>query len=292
MIPVTYLPVATQHQFARNRELIQGKPYERYFTGDLCLHQDVLPATQRAMDPAEAVLPNAEGLSSLLDPGYHPVENGFCDLGDGTAYVASRVEIPGCTGEMYRWWFWWHLVEPARYSLWYPHSHVGVRPRNRDVLTRPGLTHEQRYVGNACHNDEYLGDDLHKIAIEFVEPAELGFDTSRFAEAGVVGCVCARVGRRHPPLQAGTMLHLARQTDRGIEQRSRYWIGHNTRLRAFNHLVDVDRPIARLGLKRHLAGERLAYDLFLHNQIEFTHLSTFLPNLYDEFGDSRDATGP
>jgi hypothetical protein len=31
MIPVTYFPVATQHQFARNRELIRGKPYEHYY---------------------------------------------------------------------------------------------------------------------------------------------------------------------------------------------------------------------------------------------------------------------
>jgi hypothetical protein len=33
--PVTDFPVETQHPFAKNRELVRGKPYERDFNGDL-----------------------------------------------------------------------------------------------------------------------------------------------------------------------------------------------------------------------------------------------------------------
>jgi len=51
MIPVTYFPVATQHQFAKNRERIRGKPYERYFNGELWLHDDVLPASANRWTP-------------------------------------------------------------------------------------------------------------------------------------------------------------------------------------------------------------------------------------------------
>lgn len=32
---VTYYPVATQRQFAINRERIRGKTYQKYFDGDL-----------------------------------------------------------------------------------------------------------------------------------------------------------------------------------------------------------------------------------------------------------------
>jgi hypothetical protein len=47
-------------------------------------------------------------------------------------------------------------------------------------------------------------------------------------------------------------------------------------------------PIAKgLGIKRRLAGARVAYEQVLHDQIEFTHLATFLPHLYEEF--SSDA---
>jgi len=155
MIPVTYFPVPTQHQFAKNRELIRGKPYEHYFDGDLWLHDDVLPALRVPMDPADAIRPDPDGLNSLLDPGHHAVENGFCELADGTGYLASRVPFPGCTGEMLHWWYWWCAVEPARFTLWYPHSHIAAEPVDRSVLTRPGLTHEQRHLGTTHYVDQY-----------------------------------------------------------------------------------------------------------------------------------------
>ena len=279
---VTYYPPVTQHLLARNAEQVKGKPYERFFDDDLWLHDEAMDALRQPMDPAAALAPDAGGLDSLLDPGYHEVENGYCALPDGSGYVASLVPMPGCDGEMYQWWFWWHAVEPARYTLWYPTNHIAAIPLDRRVLTAPGLTHEQRYVGTTHHVDEYIGPDLVQIAITFVEPAELGFDTGRFREAGIVGHACARVSFRRPRLEVVTMVHLARQTPDGIEQRSRYWIGHQPRLHAFGRSIDLDIPATKLGIKRRLAGERVAYEQFLHDQIEFTHLSTFLADLHTE----------
>jgi hypothetical protein len=284
--PVSYFPVPTQRQFERNALQIRGKPYERYFSGALNLRRDVLPALRRAMAPADALAP--ANVNALLDPGYHAVENGFCELPDGSAYVASRVPFPGATGEMYAWWFWWHSVEPARYTLWYPYNHVAAHPVNREVLTQPGLTHEQRYVGNTHHVEEYIGGDLLRIAIRFLDPAELGFDTARFAECGIVGHACARVSLRDRPLEVVTMVHLARATPDGIEQRSRYWIGHDAKLRIFGGSLSVDRIGGALGIKRRMAGERVAYEQLLHDQIEFTQLASFLPQLWSEFGQSPE----
>jgi len=281
--PVTYYPVATQRLFQRNREQIRGKPYEQYFDGDLWLHDEVMPAIRAPMDPAKALRFDPEGLQSLLDPGYHEVENGYCELPDGTAYVASRVPFPGCSGEMYRWWFWWHSVEPARYTLWYPFNHIQATPVDRSVLTAPGLTHEQRYIGNTHHVDEYIGPDLVQIAIRFVDPAELGFDTGRFEGAGIVGHACARVALRRLNLEAATMVHLARRTADGFELRSRYWIGHNVSLTAGGRSLSLDSVASRLRIKPRMAGLRVAYEQLLHDQIEFTHLSTILAGLYGEF---------
>jgi 2,4-diacetylphloroglucinol hydrolase len=48
--------------------------------------------------------------------------------------------------------------------------------------------------------------------------------------------------------------------------------------------VPVDGIGSRLGLKRRLAGARVAYEQLLHDQIEFTHLATFLADICAEFG--------
>jgi hypothetical protein len=80
------------------------------------------------------------------------------------------------------------------------------------------------------------------------------------------------------------MVHLARKTADGIEQRSRDWIGHDVKLRVLGRKVSVDSAGGALGIKRRMAGERVAYEQILHDQIEFTHLSTFLPELWREFG--------
>ena len=283
-VPVTYFPVPTQRQFLTNRELIRGKPYERYFNGDLCLHRSVLPALRQPMRLEHVLAP--EDVNSLLSPGYHPVENGFCELPDGSAYVTSLVPFPRVTGEMYRWWFWWHAVEAARYTLWYPYNHIQAIPLNRGVLTAPGLAHEERYVGTTHHVDEYIGGELVQVAIRFVDPAEFGLDTGRFEAAGIVGHACARVTLRKEQLEAVTMIHVARRTPEGIEQRSRYWIGHDVKLRVLGRQVSVDALGKRFGLKRRMAGARIAYEQLLHDQIEFTHLSGFLPELWAEFGQS------
>ena len=290
---ITYFPVDTQHQFATNQENIKGKPYEHYFNGDLWLHDEVMPAIRAAMDPSDAIMPDSEGLNSLLDPGYSACENGFCQLEDGTGYVASLVSFPGCTGAMYAWWFWWHQVEWARYTLWYPYNHVSATAVDPRVLIEPGLTDEQRYIGHTNNVDEYIGPDLYKIAIEFVPPADLGFDTSRFDDAGIVGTACALVSLRHPRLAGVTMVHLARQTDNGIEQRSRYWIGQDVAIEAFGRHHQshtdprsgpMDKILTETGAKAFLWGEAAAYEQLLHDQIEMTHLSTFLADIYGEFG--------
>jgi hypothetical protein len=289
VIPVTHYPRGHRRQFALNRERVQGKPYAKYFDGELWLHDDVLPAIREPMPSAEALDPTPAGLNSLLEPGHHEVETGYCELSDGGSYVASRVPFPGCTGEMFQWWFWWHSVEPARYTLWHPYSHVSANPVDRDVLAAPGLTHEQRYIGNTHWVTERIGSRLVRISIRFVDPAELGFETSRFAEAGIVAHACAEVSLLRPEVSVTTMVHLARRTESGFELRSRYWNGHRMGLNVGSLSLPLDGMLSTLGLKRRFVGQRLAYDQLLNDQIAMTHLASRLPDLYREFGQQQAA---
>ncbi|MFI1205415.1 DAPG hydrolase family protein [Streptomyces sp. NPDC020883] len=264
MLPVTYYPVPTQDLFRRNAERIKNKPYAEYFNGDLWLHDDVLPSLKAPMDPDAMLSSDPADLNTLLDPGHHTVETGYGLTRAGHPYVASLTRFPGCTPEMFTWWFWWHSVEPERYSLWYPYNHVEAVPRNKDVLTRPGLSDAERYIGNTHDIVEYIGPTRLALSVEFVDPAELGLDTGRFTTAGYRAHACARI-------RGGYMIHLARKTDEGFELRSRY-------------LLDRTPAPAPDSTEARDRARAFAYELLLHDQIEFTHLSTFLADIFAEFG--------
>ena len=282
---VTYFPVETQKRFLENRERVRGKPYAKYFDGDLFIDEEAARLVSSGPMPEHLALQSApDALNTLLDRGYHEGETGYCALADGTAYTASLTRWPGCTGEMVRWWFWWHSVEPERYVLWYPHCHISAQALNREVLTRTGLTAEQRYIGNTHRITEYIGAQSRNFLITFVEPQELGFDIARFAEADIVAHVCGLVSLQRPRVPFALMVHLVRETAGGVEMRSRYWIGNSLTLKLFGKDVAIDRPMARLKVKDRIFGEMLAYEQALHDQIEYTHLASFLPALYNEFG--------
>ena len=135
MIPVTYYPTSTQRQLQKNRELVADKPYAHFFREDLGLREEVMPALKAPMDLALALRATSSDLNRLIEPGYQEVETGYCALPDGSGYVTSLTRFPGARAEMFRWWFWWHSVEAARCTLWFPWNHVSALAQNRDVLT-------------------------------------------------------------------------------------------------------------------------------------------------------------
>ncbi|MFM2418147.1 MAG: hypothetical protein RL385_2870, partial [Pseudomonadota bacterium] len=281
--PITYFPPATQRQLELNRERIRAKPYAHYFDPHLSISTEVLPALQAPMDPKDALPLTPAGVSALLEPGYHRVENGYCGMPDGTAYTASLVDFPGCTPEMFAWYFWWHNVEAERYTLWYPHNHVRSVPRISPAEFEKRWA-ENRLVGLQLDVDEYIGPYFQQIMIEIVAPEALGFDTARFAAAGVADAGCARVWLRKPQVALAKMVHLFRHTDRGFEVRSRYWMAHDPALLVGARELPLG-AFSWLGRKqRGDLARRMAYEQLLHDQIEFTHLASFLARAYAEFG--------
>ncbi|MET7394129.1 hypothetical protein ABZS66_11605 [Dactylosporangium sp. NPDC005572] len=283
LVPVTYFPTPTHDLFRTNAGRIQAKPYARYFDGDMWLHRAALPALRAPMDHRQALGVDPAALNTLLDPDHHSVENGFCLLPDGTAYVASLVPFPGATGDMLQWWFWWFMVEHERYILWDPYRRVAVSPSNREVLGRPGLTHEQRYVGNSIRGAEYVGANLVKVTTRFVAPESWGLDVTRFAAADIVAQVCGEIVLGG--IQVGRMLRLAHRTADGFELRSRFWLGDRFRLGA---RLDLEPVLRRTGLKRNVVDLTTAYEQLVGDQIGMTHLAGFLPAIYREFGTATE----
>lgn len=278
-VPITYYPVGTQKMFAYNESRMKSKPYAKYCHRDLYIYADI-PQHIRGPIPAEGVLPITD-CRRLLETGYHEHENGWRALPDGTAYVTSRTRFPGSTGDMVRWWFWWHSFEPERYALWFPYDHLSVRSTYADRLHRTDLSHTQKWLGSTHRVTEFVGANKMTIHIHFVDPAQYGLPWEDLKAAGYEAAVCAELrDGLLPNLKIGDFLHLWRKTEDGLELRSRYWLGGGVHYKVFGMKVGIDYLAGTLGFKHRMAGENIAYEHFIHDQTEFTNLASFLPELY------------
>ncbi|KAG7048169.1 Uncharacterized protein JMJ77_0013816 [Colletotrichum scovillei] len=251
----------------------------------LLSHGILLPI--REPMPVEGILPITES-RRLLEPGYHAHENGWRSLPDGTAYVTSRTRFPGSTGDMVRWWFWWHSVEPERYALWFPYDHLAARSTYADRLHRTDLSHTQKWLGSTHRVTEFIGATKMTVNIHFVDPAQYGLPWEELKAAGYEAAVCAELrDGLVSNLKIGDFLHLWRKTEDGLELRSRYWLGGGIHYKVMGMKVGIDYLAGALGFKHRMAGDNIAYEHFIHDQTEFTNLASFLPGLYADYMDGK-----
>jgi len=127
-----------------------------------------------------------EEVNQLLEPGYLPMETGYCRLKNGQAFAASLVRMPGCRAEMLDWWFGSFLRDTETYKQWDPKAHLRFE---WDDKWSPG-----HYIGASHYGEEYLA-----------------------------GEVCGE-GFLPNGTPDGRVIHLARDTESGAEVRSRFWI--------------------------------------------------------------------
>ncbi|KAH8899032.1 PhlG protein [Thozetella sp. PMI_491] len=281
---VTYFPLEARKAFKVNEKKIAKKAYAKFFTQDLYLYRDVIPSIHTPIS-SKLVLPLSDA-RKLLEPGYLEAENGWCALSDGAAYVSSLTRFPGTTGDMVRWWFWWHSVEPERYALWFPYDHLDVRPSvAHSHLRRTDIPDVKKWLGSTHRVLEFVGAKPMTIRISFVDPANYDLPWPELREAGYKAAVCAELWHGFLPVKIGDFLHLWRRAPdgEGLELRSRYWLGAGVRLQLLGLRIPLDYIGGVLGFKRILAGEQIAYEHFMHDQIEFTNLASFLPQLYAEY---------
>jgi len=121
----------------------------------------------------------------LLDHEYLPMGSGWLRFEDGSAHVAARTHMIGCTGAMVAWWFSF-IQTTDQYLWWHPRDHV--------FSDWDGPRGTGTYVGGTHLVHEYISGRIHKLKINFRDPSAI-LDTSRFEQAGVSAVVYAGAGR-------------------------------------------------------------------------------------------------
>ena len=260
---------------------LDDKDYAGYWNPELApLSAEAQQALLQSPLPRGYGFPVQES-AQLLQAGYLPLESGYTRLASGEVFVAVKTPMPGVSGEMIDWWFGWHSNESQRYKLWHPHAHMRAVLKHPTGET-PGLSDRERYVGNTSFVDEYIGDTVQELAIQFKEPGQLGLDERQFAAAGVQTAVCAEVGPAGIPINYGKLIHLIRETNDGCEMRSRFWLGKAClRDKAADHFANRllgSRLVSKLAIPRNLG-----HDMVVHCAMEMTHLASFLPALYADY---------
>jgi len=200
-------------------------------------------------------------------------------------YSGSHTTFPDCTPEMFEWWFWWHSVESERYALWYPYCHVSIEAKNKEIMKDPNASNKEKYIGNTHIITEYLNDAKNDIEITFIEPEALGLDKNTLATSNIKASACGYVYAQTPRVKVCTMLHLFKETSEGGELISRYYMGDNMAASIGKKEIKIPKFIKSKLLKSDSTGIQTAYEQVMHDQIEFTHLASFLPELYAEFGE-------
>lgn len=194
---------------------------------------------------------------------------------DGRLLVAYTTEMPGVSPGMIDWWFGWHMTETERYRLWHPKAHVCSRAREN----RSALPHDrEKYIGNECYVDEYIGTKLMRLTIAFFDPCKIGIGP--FIQAGATA-ICARTADRVMKSEAGNLVHLVVPTEKGSEMRSAFWLGDlNLQWPLIGNLL---KPVINARFCRKIfVTNKTGTDLLRHCAEEMNHIPLFLPALYKE----------
>lgn len=214
-LPANY---RTEPRYLGYRAADRAQPYARFFRPRTEPVQDhVQRALVAGTSPAELGCTLDELPERLAADGYEPMETGWTTA-SGVLQVNVLTRMPRVTAQMWSWWFGWHGPESARYKLWNPDAHQ-FAALGEDRRSVPGIDDRARYIGNVSYVDEYIGGELHRLAIRFVEPEVLGI-----ADRPGTVHICARVGLSALPVAFGWLVHQVRPTDDGAEMRSRFFL--------------------------------------------------------------------
>jgi hypothetical protein len=273
-------PIAGRHLGWSEADL-ESKPYARFLNPRLAPLPDHIRAALHHGAVPEPLLPRLEAASDNLFGSTPVLEDGFTLTTDGAVHVTARTDLPGVTPAMVDWWFGWHSDGPERYKLWHPQAHVHAA-----WLAPPpaGSRGRLRYVGHTSIVDEYIGSNLIRATIRFVNPKTLGFTDTSLDNQEQATIVCARTGLGDFPIDVGYLAHHVRRTATGSEMRSRFWIGGRY---AAGRGGPIGAAFARAGRLMRRPTEADARALFVHCAEEMQHLASFLPGIFEEFR-SRD----
>ena len=271
--------------------LAGGKLLEDDFLGQSALS---LQAFQmRRVDPFTGIerryeskdaLPWSEAHKMLL-PGYMELEHGYVRNPDGTYFVACLTDLgTEVTGDMVDWWFS-HCDNTERYQWWHPSDHISCEWDEQYYSVMPEHRPFGHYVEHTHKVVEKVGGVTKRLEIVFQRPSKF-FDVSRFAQAGVTACICARIWSHEDGIglvAIGHLIHMVRQVGARSEMRSRFWLGHVHKTEDPHNVISSSfiNWIGNTSLFRFFKlGDKTADALWLHCSQEMNCLRSFLPALY------------
>ncbi len=203
----------------------QKLPYAKYVDfpySDPAIPPEVAATIQVPMDPKNAL--RIEDVNLLLDPDYDAPDLGYCTMEDGTGYVAELIDFPGCTREMFEWWFAWHGLEDVRYRIWDPEDHFGVHQSPQHLRQRvdTSLNWCERNWGTSDFIVARSGIGTTTTRISFMSPEDFGFDPVKFKEQNV-SCICCQGVRADLPYPTAPSIRFLRDTENGFSMRTYFW---------------------------------------------------------------------
>jgi len=190
-------------------------------------------------------------------------------LSDASYLVAVRTPMLEVKADMLRWWFSDFMQTTEHYQWWHPKDHLWMDWENKE----PG-----KIIGSSHLVHEYIGGNLSKLRIQFVNPIEFfGYDPNN--EDTFV--ICARVGLLDEEMNIAKMCHVVRNTLNGAEMRSRFWLGHVAKREGNSTVSSLKGFIGNTFLIRLLVvNKQSAKDLRRHAEEEMKYMAELLPPLY------------
>lgn len=251
-------------------QLERELPYARYYD----LQMTELSEAQKHVLEAGPIGVNEalpiDKRNDLFLPGYQEVETGYCTMSDGTGYVANLTRMDHVTKDMFEWWFAWHALEDLRYRIWDPEDHFYARQQNVEKVLDASVPMREKTWGTTHLVMEDVGMGPSPLTLDFLYPSDLGYDEDK---VGTNACATmfSAVGHSEQGVNA-IMTHFVRETDTGIELRSRFWIGYTMKDGVIHKIVPdgVKVPV------------EVSRSLWSHCAKEFNHLANILPSIYAE----------
>lgn len=229
--------------------------------------------------PVSAVLKRNE-INRLFEDGYLPGESGVHRFEDGSAYTAILTKMPNVTIEMMDWWFWWHAKEGVRYQIWYPSMHYDISADFQGYYDDETMTYREKLHKSTHVVTENVGFGTDDIVIDFMHPSEFGYDANQLSDDTTI--ICARVGVKSRGVWSADMSHFIRKADKGIELRSRFWIGQKVERMGGFAKGFLNSVLNKPFVKRNLIPKNVAKANFLHSSQEYHNLADILPEVYKE----------
>lgn len=241
------------------------------------IHQDIYDS-KIPMD--QNLVLDSKEIDRLLTEDFEQ-ENGFYQDKDGSTYVSVLTKMPHVTPDMFDWWFWWHAIDANRYKIWYPDAHFNVRSEWNGAYNDSNLSYRERLNKSTHFVTEDIGLGSEVIAIDFMSPQDFGFDLKKMNASNTKTVICAKAGSYDKGIWLTEMCHAIRKVDKGVELRSRFWMGYTLdKMKGMSRSL-VNKIINKDFIKRRLIPKELGRQLFFHCSQEFSILKDILPEIYE-----------